>query len=51
MDDHGLSEQAAFRFIQTTAMQERTTMKSVATRVIDGVLAPPSASPAPTPDP
>jgi response regulator NasT len=41
MDEHGLGEQAAFRFIQTTAMRERTTMKAVATRVVEGDLVPP----------
>jgi AmiR/NasT family two-component response regulator len=40
MDTASLGEQAAFRFIQTTAMKERTTMKAVADRVIAGELRP-----------
>jgi len=40
MDKHGLSESDAFSFIQKTAMSERTTMKLVAQRVIDGDLHP-----------
>jgi AmiR/NasT family two-component response regulator len=42
MDGHGLSEQAAFSFIQKAAMQERLTMKVVAGQVIAGELAPPT---------
>ena len=40
MDTASRGEQAAFRFIQTTAMKERTTMKAVADRVIAGELRP-----------
>lgn len=40
MDSEGLSEQEAFRFIQQTAMTSRTSMKDVATRVIEGTLKP-----------
>jgi two-component system, response regulator PdtaR len=40
MDDHGLSENDAFGFIQRTAMQSRRTMREVAQEVIDGGLAP-----------
>lgn len=40
MDDHGLSEQDAFRFIQTSAMGTRRSMQQIATDVIDGDLAP-----------
>jgi two-component system, response regulator PdtaR len=40
MDQHGLSENDAFNFIQKTAMRERTTMKAVAQKVIDGELSP-----------
>ena len=40
MDRNGLTEAAAFNFIQKTAMQERATMKLVAQRVIDGELSP-----------
>ena len=40
MDEHGLDEQSAWRFIQTTAMNERSTVGAVAQRVVDGELAP-----------
>ena len=40
MDECGLGEQGAFRFIQTTAMTERSTMKLVADRIIAGDLRP-----------
>ena len=40
MDEHGLSESDAFRFIQTSAMGARRSMRAVATDVIDGDLAP-----------
>jgi response regulator NasT len=40
MDEHGLAEQSAFRFIQTTAMRERSTMRAVASRVVEGELVP-----------
>jgi two-component system, response regulator PdtaR len=40
MDKHAMSEADAFSFVQKTAMHERTTMKDVAHRVIDGSLAP-----------
>lgn len=40
MDVQGMSEQDSFRFIQTTAMQERATMAAVAQRIIDGELTP-----------
>jgi response regulator NasT len=40
MDHHGLSEQEAFRFLQTTAMTRRTSMRAVADEVLDGSLAP-----------
>lgn len=39
-DNHGLSEQAAFRFIQQTAMSRRTSMKQISQSVLDGELAP-----------
>ena len=39
-DSHGMSEGAAFSFIQEEAMRARTTMKATAQRVIDGELAP-----------
>ena len=40
MDDHGLSERDAFRFLQTTAMTRRTAMRTVAAQVLDGSLNP-----------
>jgi AmiR/NasT family two-component response regulator len=40
MDQHGLAEGEAFDFIQKTAMRERTTMKTIAQRIIDGELSP-----------
>jgi response regulator NasT len=41
MDNHKLSENDAFSFIQKTAMRERKTMKAVAERIIAGELTPP----------
>lgn len=40
MDQSGLTEAAAFSFIQKTAMKERQTMKAVAERILAGELAP-----------
>jgi response regulator NasT len=40
MDVHALTEQEAFRFVQTSAMGSRATMREVAERVLDGSLAP-----------
>ena len=40
MDRHGLSEQAAFDFVQKTAMRDRRTMRAVADDVLAGTLAP-----------
>jgi two-component system, response regulator PdtaR len=40
MDNQGLSEADAFRFIQKTAMDTRQTLKAVAQKVIDGELTP-----------
>jgi response regulator NasT len=40
MDRHGMTEGAAFSFIQKRAMQERLTMKVIAQRIIDGELVP-----------
>ncbi|MGI8938593.1 MAG: ANTAR domain-containing response regulator [Iamia sp.] len=42
MDDHGLTEGAAFSFIQKTAMRERRTMRNVADEVLAGTLDPPA---------
>jgi AmiR/NasT family two-component response regulator len=40
MDNHQLSENDAFGFIQKTAMRERKTMKAVAEKIIAGELTP-----------
>ena len=40
MDDYQMKEQAAFTFIQRTAMSERTRMREVAERIIAGTLRP-----------
>jgi AmiR/NasT family two-component response regulator len=40
MDERGMSEQEAFAFIQRRAMSERSKMRAVAERVIDGTLRP-----------
>ncbi len=40
MDTAGMSEQEAFRFLQTTAMGSRSSMRDVATKVIEGELTP-----------
>lgn len=40
MDQHGMAEQEAFRFLQQTAMTSRASMKDVATQVIEGTLQP-----------
>src|SRR3954447_4884513 len=36
MDDHGLDEQTAWRFIQTSAMNGRTSIAAIAQRILDG---------------
>jgi two-component system, response regulator PdtaR len=43
MDEHKLSENEAFSFIQKTAMRERMTMKAISEKVIADELAPPPA--------
>jgi two-component system, response regulator PdtaR len=40
MDQHELSEADAFRFVQTTAMRDRVTMRVVADSILDGSLTP-----------
>jgi response regulator NasT len=40
MDEHGLSESDAFTWIQKRAMQDRKTMRTVATEVVSGELSP-----------
>ncbi len=40
MDSNGLSESAAFSFIQQTAMNRRTTMRDVAKLIVDGSIEP-----------
>lgn len=50
IDEHGLTEQAAFTFIQRSAMSERRTMAEIAAEILDGTRRPdppPSASPGP----
>jgi two-component system, response regulator PdtaR len=37
-----MSEQDAFTFIQRTAMSERSKMRQIAERIIDGSLRPPT---------
>ncbi|MBI2710014.1 MAG: response regulator [Actinobacteria bacterium] len=44
MDVKGMSEAAAFSFIQKTAMRERKTMRAVAEEVISGALEPEAAT-------
>ena len=40
MDEHGLDEQSAWRFIQTSAMHRRRDVGAVAQEIVDGELAP-----------
>jgi len=40
MDQHGMTEQAAWRFLQQQAMTNRVQVGEVAQRVVDGVLTP-----------
>jgi len=40
MDEHGLDEQSAWRFLQTAAMNGRTNVGVIAQRVLDGELVP-----------
>lgn len=40
MDVHGMTENEAFRFVQTSAMGSRSTMREVADQVLDGSLIP-----------
>ncbi len=40
MDNFSLTENEAFRFVQTTAMGTRSSMREVATKIIDGELKP-----------
>jgi response regulator NasT len=42
MDQHGLSENDAFSFIQKTAMQQRVKTKVIAQQIIDGEVTPPT---------
>ena len=41
MDNHGLTEQQAWRFIQTQAMNRRLKVHQIAQQIIDGELGPP----------
>lgn len=40
MDDHGLDEHEAWRFVQTEAMNHRVKVSEIARQVVDGELAP-----------
>jgi response regulator NasT len=40
MDDHGLDEHEAWRFVQTQAMNNRVKVSEIARQVVDGELAP-----------
>jgi response regulator NasT len=40
MDTHAMGEEAAFSFIQQTAMQTRARMRDVATAIVEGTLTP-----------
>jgi response regulator NasT len=40
MDEHGMTEQDAWRFIQQTAMTNRVTNNEIARRVLEGELTP-----------
>src|SRR5439155_16657403 len=42
MTEHNMTEPEAFRWIQRTAMDRRTTMKAVAEAIVDGLAAPKS---------
>jgi response regulator NasT len=42
MDNHGLTEQQAWRFIQTQAMNRRLKVHQIAQLILDGELGPPS---------
>ena len=44
MDRHGLNEQAAYDFIQKSAMSSRRQMRDVAQDVVDGELVPSSGT-------
>ena len=40
MDKHGMNENEAFRFVQTSAMGSRSTMREIAEHILDGSLKP-----------
>jgi response regulator NasT len=44
MDQHGMSENDAFSFIQKTAMQHRVKTKVIAQQLIDGEISPPESA-------
>jgi len=48
MDEHGMTEQQAWRFLQTSAMNQRTKIHEAARRVLEGSLAPSAAADAET---
>ncbi len=43
MDQHAMSESEAWRFLQSTAMNDRSPVAAVGQRVLDGTLLPPQA--------
>ena len=43
MDDHAMTESAAFGFIQQTAMNRRSTMRQVAEEIVEGTLVVPGS--------
>ncbi|MEY2478597.1 MAG: two-component system, response regulator PdtaR [Actinomycetota bacterium] len=44
MDQHGMSENDAFSYIQKTAMQQRVKTKVIAQQLIDGEITPPTSA-------
>lgn len=44
IDHHAMTEQEAYRFLQTTSMSRRRTMRDVATDIIEGRLSPNTAT-------
>jgi response regulator NasT len=44
MDEHGMAEQDAWRFLQQQAMTNRVKVDEIAQRVVDGELTPPASS-------
>ena len=40
MDDHGMREAEAFTFVQQTAMNQRTTMREISEKIVEGEIVP-----------